>query len=229
MAASKNFVPYVNITARYDGPPDQEVFEKYGLEGFPTFLFLDSEGVRLFDFRPETEAVTAEAIGDAKVLLAKAASGDSELGKARVTLIEGFRELREVSEAELASAAAVKGLEADFVRRYNAFVETKPFRDAIKAMQKGVQRAMDVGNREAAEAAQKELQSKLYAMCKEGKTYPEDGSFEYVMVWNSVFEGALEAKDKATAEKALAALEKAPQAAQFGEYLERQRGRLNEL
>jgi hypothetical protein len=212
--ASKNFIPYVNVMARFDEPPDQEVFEKYGLMAFPTFLFLDSEGKKLFEFRPETEEMTAEAVADAKILAA--ADTESQLGRARVTLVSAMRGVKEVDDPALENAAAVPGLEAEMVTRYREFLEKRPFREALQAFQDSVQKAMQSGDREAAEAAQKAVAGKMYSLFKDGKKFPVDGSYEYLMAWNFVFEGAIAAKDREAADAAIAALASAPQAKEEG-------------
>ena len=209
--------------ARLDDKPDQGVFEKYGLRGFPTVMMLDSKGEKLLDFRPSTEGETLAAIEDASVLqrsaAALAANPNDAVATAELKIVQALRGTEDVSAEDLKAAAMVSGVADTLKKRAEEHLARKPVLDAVKNCLESMQKAAP-GDREA---LGKEMGNKLYEMCKSGAVAPEVGSMEWFYYWMLVTEGALANKDKETGMKALDALENSPMGAQLKPQLDQKR------
>lgn len=224
----------MNINARLEDKPDQEIFGKYGLRGFPTVLFLAPDGTRLFDFRPTSEDVTTEAAADAAMLV----STDAKLAKnpkdpvalAEQKLVSGMRGVEEVSDEELAKAAAVEGVDSSLVRRFKSFMAIKPIKDILDGYMAKMRSGTITSTAEAQEF-QKETGEKLYNLLKEGTPAPSPTADEALMFWYFVVEAALEKKDKVIGLQGIEALSKSPMAQQpsFQAELDQRRKQFEEM
>ncbi len=220
--------------ARLPDKPDQDIFQKYELRGFPTVLFLAPDGTRLFDFRPSSEEVTKEASADATLLVRSEAklakNADDAVAKAERTLVLGMRGAEEVSNEDLEKAASVEGIDGTLAKRFKAFMAIKPIKDVLDGYIAKM-RSGTIGSTVEAQQLQKETGEKLYDLLKSGTPAPSATADESLMFWFFVVEAAIEKKDKEVGLQGIEALSKSPMAEQpsFQAELDQRRKQLEEM
>ncbi len=124
---SKEFVPYLNISAQLSNVPDQSVIQQMGGRGYPYFVVLTDRGERIVpgpsqsQFRPQSKKETEAALRGAIELIAArvlaAEQPESTACVAAVTILESLLIEGRGSEARLAEARAVDGVDPQLMLR----------------------------------------------------------------------------------------------------------------
>ncbi|MAW77907.1 MAG: hypothetical protein VYD70_05025 [Planctomycetota bacterium] len=226
---SKRFVPYLNIAAMLDDKPDQDMMSAYGLRGYPSFIFLDTDGVLLFGkepyWRPDSLLSLEEGLGEVESIfqLRKHVAKNPEdlAARARLILIEGFLNPASANAAAMEVAAAVEGVPVELVEKWKAsrlvirFLGVfEPYRIAYREKQ------------EDKEQKRAEAVAACYLMVKEGKRMPEEEEW-FRPFWVLAFDGAIDESNEEIAQSCIAAYEDA-----FGvqdRYLKKMRKKLEDL
>ncbi len=141
--ASSEVVPYLNVTAQWDGAPDQGLITKLLGFGFPYCALIDSDGGVVWEVRPESRDVWDHALAGARRLatlrseLEADASDDATLAakRATATLLDAIGRVQRPwpSIESLDAAAAVAGVPEDVRAWYAAERSTKLMQRAIRA------------------------------------------------------------------------------------------------
>jgi hypothetical protein len=205
--STKRFVPYLNISAQLPEKPDQEMMNRYGLRGFPSFLILDSEGTILFGkepyWRPDSPENLESGLAEVETLfrLKKRVKENPEdrIAKAHLTLILGLMNPDQSSLKEMEAASKVEGVPADVIGRWLRertrirFLEVfGPYRNAF------------------AEGAEKDELARLRKKAME-RAFSMAGSGEVIdaldpdfrAFWVLAFDGAMAARDRRVGELCL--------------------------
>lgn len=208
---SKRFVPYLNISARLDDKPDQQMMSEYDLRGFPSFIFLDTSGGLLYGkepyWRPDSLMALEMGLEEVESIfqLRKhvAENPDDQVARARLTLIEGFLNPARANVAAMDVAASVKGVPAELVAEWKAsrlairfLVVFEPYRIAYQE---------DAADRDQKRA---EVVNFCYEGVKAGETMDVDQEW-FRPFWILAFDGAREAEDEKIARTCFAAYEDA--------------------
>jgi hypothetical protein len=205
-------VPYLNVTARWDGAPDQGLITEKGGRGFPFCVVMDAAGEVLWEVRPTSLEVLEAGLADARELLGlkrrlAAAPDDAALGAA-VALLSAMgcdqRQTRPV--AELEALARTEGLDPAIRARFDGWVGTKRFQERLE----GAMRAAK---------SPAEFQAACLALYDEGVRPPEKAAAA-ISFWHACTVAAIDARDAAKAKACLAGLE-ACAAGREGKGLER--------
>ncbi len=211
MKVTKDFVPYLNVTARIDGAPDQGMLKEKGANYFPYFIFMDKNGKVLIPFRPTTDKAFKEALGTAN--LVAELGGLVETDKENAAAAAGLKLMAALTSREpqdikkLDALVKSPGLDARVAERYkkgrDALIEqanvskiNDVFRKASRALRDGGDEAGIIDRRDTA----------IYALYKKGVVLDKAhrGTFHY---FYSLIMGATKAGDMATARKSLPRLE----------------------
>lgn len=208
---SKRFVPYLNISARLDNKPDQEMMSAYDLRGFPSFIFLDTDGVLLFGkepyWRPDSPEALEDGLGEVETIFQLRKHVDEnpedQVARARLTLIEGFLNPERANAVAMEEAASVKGVPAELVRQWNAsrlaihfLTVFEPYRIAYRE---------DLEDKEQKRA---KVVTFCYEAVKSGEVMEESQEW-FRPFWILAFDGAIEARDEKVARTSLQAYEDA--------------------
>jgi len=211
--ASKNFVLYLNVTARIDSAPDQGMLAKKGANYFPYVIFMDSSGEVLTSFRPTSEKAVKEAFGTAKLVDSikkqMAANPEDRAAAAGLKLLEALTARTPPPIKKLDALAATPGLDARVAAKFKkgrqALVEkgnmaqiNKAFRAASIAMRDGGDRQEILAKRNA----------EIYRLYKKG-IFLKTVNFRMFGYFAALTMGAAKAGDDEAARKSLANLEKA--------------------
>ncbi len=195
---SKRFVPYLNISAMLDEKPDQGMLSQYGLGGYPSFIFLDTDGVLLYGkepyWRPDSKLSLELGLGEVESIfkLRKRVAEFPEdlVARAHLTLIEGLLNPARANIIAMDEAAKVDGVPADLVGEWRASRATirflavfDPYRTAYKQ-----------GSEDREEKRTKAM-TICYQMVKDGDGLPEDNE-GFRPFWVLAFDGAIEAGDE---------------------------------
>lgn len=158
-------------------------------------LFLDHDGEKIFEHRPENEKLTGFAVWDVRALMAARASKDER----RLLVVENLCGLAEkAADVEVLEKAA-KAFEKDeaFKARFAHFKKVRPF----EVLKNKINAASMARDRAAIDAANKEAQESTYERYKAKHTLtdPDDGII-YAYYWLWVYQAAKAAghKDHAT-------------------------------
>lgn len=227
MDLAEQFVPYVNITAKLEDKPDQAVFAKYDGRYFPTVLFLDPVGERLFEFRPRSRRQTAEAVADARALMRVRSRLEVDphdpAAKAEKTVVRVLRGLAELPDDELRELAATEGVEPALRRRVEEHLVLAPVRMVLEEFEK--QRG-EVESQEQMLALIEKTARKLYELYKSGTPAPPEGSRESMAFWFFVLETAHAERDREVGLKAIETILQSPGGEAMREELEKRRAEL---
>ena len=207
--STNRFVPYLNISARLSEKPDQQMLEKYGLRGFPSFLILDAEGQVLFGkepyWRPDSPENLESGLSEVETIfrLKKMVSENPEdvTAKAELTLILGLLNPNQCSFSEMEAALQVKGVPAELVGRWLRertkirFLEAfSPYRQAFSTR----------AEKEEIAKLRAAAVRRAFTMVREGETLSEmDPDFR--AFWVLAFDGAVAAQDRPVATRCLKA------------------------
>ncbi|PCJ09851.1 MAG: hypothetical protein COB10_11325 [Planctomycetota bacterium] len=195
---SKRFVPYLNISAMLDEKPDQGMLSQYGLGGYPSFIFLDTDGVLLYGkepyWRPDSKLSLELGLGEVESIfkLRKRVAEFPEdlVARAHLTLIEGLLNPARANIVAMGEAAKVEGVPADLVEKWRASRATirflavfDPYRTAYKQ-----------GSEDREEKRTKAITT-CYQMVKAGDRLDEEAE-GFRPFWVLAFDGAIAAGDE---------------------------------
>lgn len=192
--SSKDFIPYLNITAQWDGAPDQGLLRPKGGRGFPYCTIMDASGEVVWEVRPTSKEALDEAFANATQLVSwrekLAKTPDDAAISANVALLDALgRQQREApSVADLDKHAQAKGVDPNLRKRFDAW-----------RGEKIIQQAMNAAREDGGKA--------VYELYKAGTTLAAGNRMELSFLMAAA-RGAIAAKDKETATKAVDALEK---------------------
>jgi hypothetical protein len=204
--AAKSFIPYLNITTLLPDTPDQDLLEKKGGDGFPYVIFMDSAGAVLTDrIWPQDKEALEKAMGEAKTQLAslnvlrEAAAKNANDPVARANLAMKLFLLRagDKTAAEIAEMAKTPGLDAGVLTQFKTF----EIRQRILAADAAARNSAT--SQEAYMAA---VEGAMYQALKDGASLPATDEMSQMLYFAGV-EGALKAKDKVIAKKAIEGIE----------------------
>lgn len=208
---SKRFVPYLNISAMLDGKPDQGMLSNYDLRGYPSFIFLDTDGVLLYGkepyWRPDSKLSLEQGLGEVESIfkLRKRVEEFPQdlVARAHLTLIEGLLNPARANIVAMDEAAKVDGVPADLVGKWRASRLTIRF----LAVFEPYRAAYRQGSEDREEKRTKVITA-CYQMVKNGDRLPEE-SEEFRPFWVLAFDGAVDAGDEKIAMVCLEAYEDA--------------------
>ena len=192
-------MPYLNVSARWEGAPDQNLLQEKGGRGFPYCTIMNAEGDVIWEVRPTSREVLHKGLEDAKVLdalMQRAAKAPDDKGlAASVALLsemgKGQRQLREMDE--LQKLFETKGLDPEVKERFEPWFAAKRFDQRIRALD------ADAKTPEAFHAA-------VLALYEEGVRPPE-GARYVIPFWLSATEGAIQAGKQEVATACLGELD----------------------
>lgn len=184
-------MPYLNVTARWDGAPDQDLLQEKGGRGFPYCTIMNADGEVIWEVRPTSREVLQEGLANATALQAlkdKLAAKPDDAGlAASVEIMTALgcqqRETKPVEELE--KLAATEGLDAAVKARFDEWIAGKKFEDLLNGLMEKATSQEDLG----------ESFLKLY---KDG-VRPPAGSQAAMMYWYYCTAGAVAAQDKEAA------------------------------
>lgn len=199
--ASPSFVAYLNIESGIPDHPDQGLYLERKLAGWPRFLFMEPTGNTLFRTPPpESQAQLALALDDARRMMAAAgALRDPTQKEAAAATLEILRMIRhEISPDQTRAQALLKvpGVNADFgprVERLGAEREIDAAFDGF--LRSRVREGPSLERRVKFEAS-------LYTFFRAGKVLEDPARPRYAPYWRAVFEAAVRAQDRSSAETA---------------------------
>ncbi|MGE4618475.1 MAG: hypothetical protein AAEJ04_01555 [Planctomycetota bacterium] len=195
---SQRFVPYLNISAQLDNKPDQEMMSAYDLRGFPSFVFLDTDGVLLFGkepyWRPDSPVALEDGLGEVEAIfqLRKrvAENPDDEIARARLTLIEGLLNPARANAIAMEEAAAVEGVPVELVDQWRASRMKIRFLSVFEPYRIAYREDRDDKLEKRARAV-----TFCYQMIRAGERVSAEEDW-FRPFWILAFDGALEASDK---------------------------------
>lgn len=214
--AGKNFVPYVNISARLQDKPDQDLLREIGARSFPTTVVMDADGQVILRndtagaFRPDAEKrvrgaveVAAELVG-ARFLVKSSAEGSAEqaAAKASLLILEAILELRKPTEEELKRAVQTEGLSEDLRARYERWSAYQPIQRLLQEYVRKV-RSLDADDKVGRGKLYLETSGEMLELYRSGTRLNDARLNLFSDYWRLVFDGAITAKDAEVAEVAL--------------------------
>lgn len=202
---SRDFVPYLNVSAGLPDAPDQELLRAMGGRAFPTFIVLDDRGQSIVpgpsyaSFRPMNRSATEGALSGVQELIAlrNKEIGDtpSEVRAAEIELLEALLVEGRWREDRVTEALAVEGIDVSIVDRVRALQVVRRFQAAVG----------DLGDedsdarREASERAAREM----FEVHGAGRPIVDTRLRYFGEYWRFVFSGALADGDLEVADTAL--------------------------
>ena len=144
--AGKDFVPYVNISARLQDKPDQGLLREIGARSFPTTVVMDTNGRVILrndtagPLRPDAEKRVRGAVEVASELvkarsLAKSSeegSAEAAAAKASVRLLEAIMGVQTAAGTELEKAVQTPGLPKELIERYQRWSSYQPINQLLQ-------------------------------------------------------------------------------------------------
>lgn len=184
-------MPYLNITARWDGAPDQDLLGEKGGRGFPYCTIMNADGDVIWEVRPTSREVLQEGLANAKALQAlkerlKAKPDDAGLAASvEIMTALGCQQRETKPMAELEELAKVEGLDADVKARFDEWIEGKKFEELLNGIMEKATSQEDVG-------------ASFLKLYQDG-VRPPAGSQTAMMYWYYCTSGAVAAQDKEAA------------------------------
>ena len=214
--AGKNFVPYVNISARLQDKPDQGLLREIGARSFPTTVVMDADGQVILRndtagaFRPDAEKrvrgaveVAAELVrARSQVKSAEEGSGEQKAAKASLLILEAIMELSKPSQEELDRAAKTEGLSEDLRARYARWSAYQPIQRLLQEYVRKV-RSLDSEDKIGRGKLYLETSGAMLELYRSGTRLNDARLNLFSDYWRLVFDGAITAKDAPAAEVAL--------------------------
>jgi len=220
--AGKDFVPYVNISARLQDKPDQGLLREIGARSFPTTVVMDTNGRVILrndtagPLRPDAEKRVRGAVEVASELVkARALAKSSEEGseeaaaaKASVLLLEAIMGIQEPASSDLEKAVKTPGLSKELIERYQRWSSYQPINKLLQDYVRKV-RALDSGDTNGRGLLYLETSREMLRLYRSGIRLNDARINLFSDYWRLVFDGAISAKDAAVAEVALATYRRA--------------------
>ena len=221
--ASKDFVPYVNSNANIDGKPDQKLFSKYDLKGWPSVLLLDYDGTVLYGpfvddnnkkaFRPTHSEVMTVALNKiaplfmvrAKVAKLKPGEAGWDVLRAELVLREALVKPGRYDYDAVVTASKVPGLDPELVRQALDLGARVPFQRVYETYEKEYYGSPNL--REQRRARKKAMEA-TYALYKRGLVIEDRHDDLHHRFWLLAIDGALAAKDIKLAGEGIATYER---------------------
>ncbi len=214
--AGRDFVPYVNISARLQTKPDQGLLREIGAKSFPTTVVMDADGKVILRndtagaFRPDAEKRVKGAVEVASELVkARSVANSSEPGSteatvahASVLLLEAIMGLKQTSKSQLNLAAQTPGLSKDLLARYERWSAFQPINDLLQDYVRKI-RALDSGDTTGRGLLYLETSREMLKLYRSGVRLQDARINLFSDYWRLVFDGAISAKDVEVAEVAL--------------------------
>ena len=174
--AGKEFVPYINISARLPDKPDQGMLRKKGGTGFPYVVILDPGGKVVEGkgggFRPQSPAQLRKGLKKVQWLLDLEKEArehpDDPLAVARWVLVDGYRRDHAADLEAMRKAAAVPGVDADLAARFVHFEKTKPIADLWHRYEEKRSVARERRDDAAVKKARAEAMAGIYELYRSG-------------------------------------------------------------
>jgi len=193
--------------ARVDDKPDQEVFEHYGLRGFPTTLLIDHDGSVLWGkenfFRPSTASALDSALQAVEPLFKLrrkvADRPDDPILAANLILLEGVLKPAKADLAALEAASQVEGVDADYRDRFQKMAKRLPFQQIFESYRDRYRATPEKAERDRLRTIAVTSTYKL--LCK-GVTIDDSGDELFRAYWALAFDGAIAAADLVRARRA---------------------------
>lgn len=214
--AGKEFVPYVNISARLQDKPDQDLLREIGARSFPTTVVMDADGQVILRndtagaFRPNAEKRVRSAVEVATELVqtrsrvknSEDGSTEQAAAKASLLLLETIMDLRKSSEAEQKAAAATPGVPKGLLERFERWSAYQPINRLLQEYVRKV-RALDSEDKAGRGKLYLETSRQMLELYRAGTRLTDARINLFSDYWRLVFDGAIDARDVAAAEAAL--------------------------
>jgi hypothetical protein len=188
--ASKTVIPYLNITARFEGPPDQDLLKVKGGRGFPYCTLMDAKGEVIWEVRPSGKDAFAKGVKGATALAkyqaALAKDPENKALKANVGILDFMgRSQREKGStvADLEELAKAEGVDAEILKEFSSIKKSEQIMGALRNQRRDGGKA-------------------LLDLARKGVA-PDDDDDMATQFWVTVTQAAVNAKDKALATKAV--------------------------
>lgn len=192
-------MPYLNITARWDGAPDQDLLQEKGGRGFPYCTIMNADAEVIWEVRPTSREALQEGLASAKALQAlkaKLAENPDDAGLAasvEIMTALGSQQRETKPMEELEKLAEVEGIDADVKARFDEWIEGKKFEEMLNGVMQNAKSQEDVG-------------AAFLKLYQDG-VRPPAGAGSTVMFWYYCTLGAVAAQDKEAATACVAELE----------------------
>lgn len=196
---AKGFVPYLNVTARWEGAPDQGLLSEKGGRGFPYCAIMNADGEVIWEVRPTSREVLRTGLADARMLqdlkdrLAEKPEDAALAASVEVFAAMGCQQRETKSVEALEKLAATEGLDAKVAERFGSWMAAKRFDDKIAELGRNTD-------------SQEEYQKKILALYEEG-TRPPEGANRAISFWIYTVYGAIAEGKKEIAVECLAKLD----------------------
>ena len=214
--AGKDFVPYVNISARLQDKPDQDLLREIGARSFPTTVVMDADGQVILRndtagaFRPNAENRVRGAVEVASELVkarswvknSEEGSADQAAAKASLLLLESIMDLRKSTEKELKQAAKTDGVDKKLLARFERWNAYQPVNRLLQEYVRKV-RALDSEDKVGRGKLYLDTSREMLELYRAGTRLNDARINIFSDYWRLVFDGAITAKDLAAAETAL--------------------------
>ena len=211
--ASGDFVPYVNISARLQDKPDQELLREIGARSFPTTVVMDADGKVILrndtggNFRPDAEKRVRAAVEVASELVkvrarvksAEPGSAEAYASEASLLLLEAILEIKESTREALKKASQVTGVDQNLLERYQRWSAYQPIN---KILQNYVREAR-ASDAEGRKILYLNVSLEMYDLYMDGTRLNDARISLFSDYWRLVFDGAISKKDPKVAEESL--------------------------
>lgn len=194
VAASSDVVPYLNVTAQWDGAPDQGLMTPLGGLGFPYCVLLDAAGAVVWEVRPESEDVWTRALAGARRLdtvrteleADDLAESERASKRATATLLDAIGRIQRPwpSIDSLDAAAAVAGVPDDIRAWYSSERTTQLIRRSTQARDGGRSALQLYRDGKRPDPAQQGLPFSFYRAALEGAITTGDATIGYELLEN---------------------------------------------
>ena len=192
-------MPYLNITARWDGAPDQDLLSAKGGRGFPYCTIMNADGEVIWEVRPTSREVLQEGLANAKQLqtlkdrLAETPDDAGLAASVELMTALGSQQRQTKPMPELEELAKVEGIDEAVKTRFTTWLEGKKFEERLQGVMQKAKSAEEVGE-------------SFLALYKEGVRPPGDSQAS-LMYWYYCSLGAVNAQDKEAALACIGELE----------------------
>ncbi|MEE9391645.1 MAG: hypothetical protein V3W41_03980 [Planctomycetota bacterium] len=218
---AKDFVPYLNISARLGDKPDQGLLLDKGGRYFPYFIIMDEAGLLLVELRPINRKRVEQALADAR--LKQRLSRDAESGE-NIAAVRGLRLLKIILREEAAEnkeeverLAKTKGLDKILLGRLEEYRAIVQVQDVFDKAQEDL-RFADVGDDAKSRAAVRAVKLRIAkGMCellaKKVEFQVESNPGLYLNYAIFATKGAIAKKDAALGKRGLEMIQRGEAAA----------------
>lgn len=193
--------------ARVDSKPDQDVFDKYGLRGFPTTLLIDHDGSVLWGketyWRPSDQNALDNGLKAVERLfkLRKkvAERPDDAALRGNLTLLDGIFKPKTADLKAMEAASKLDGIDPDLRDRFQKLAKRLPFQQVFENYRVGYRATGDKAERDRLRTVA--VKETYQLLCRD-VTIEDRSDSLFRPYWALAFDGAIAAADLVQARRA---------------------------